>query len=281
MSSQLPLLLPAPALPLPADALPLPADALPLPADALPEVSVITPTYNRRKFIPALIEIYKSQTYPKQKMEWIVLDDGKDSVADLFEAAAQTLPNLRYIRSDTRLRIGAKRNRLNQEARGKIIVAMDDDDYYPPERVQTVVQAFKKHPRVELAGSSEMWLYYHDTRKVMIVGPYHPNHATNGTMAWRKSYAQTHRYDEHVTCGEEASFLEEYRHPMIQLDPRKTILVICHSDNTVDKFKMRKEHLSPGIRPTLQMREAPYTLRQCVSHPTLYSFYLRLSSASQ
>ena len=205
------------------------------------------------------------------------MDDGKDPVQDLFALVTHQLPNIRYIRSHDKLRIGAKRNLLNREARGSIIVAMDDDDYYPPERVQTVVQAFKKHPNVELAGSSEMWMYYHDTRKVMIAGPYHPNHATNGTMAWRKSYTETHQYNEHVTQGEEASFLEEYRHPMIQLDPMKTILVICHSDNTVDKFKMRKDHLAENIRPSLKMKEASYTLHQLVRDPLIRQFYLQLS----
>jgi len=244
---------------------------------AAPLVTVVTPTYNRRMFIPTLIEIYRSQTFPHHKMEWIILDDGKDSVEDLFEPLMRELPNIRYLRSYDKLRIGAKRNLLNREARGEIIVAMDDDDYYPPERVQTVVQAFKKHPSIDLAGSSEMWLYYHDTHKVMIAGPYHPHHATNGTMAWRKRYADKHRYDEYVTQGEEASFLEEYRHPMIQLDPQKTILVICHSDNTVDKFKMRKEHLSLDIRPDLRMRESEKTLAQLVPNPLIRQFYLQLS----
>lgn len=242
-----------------------------------PLVSVVTPTYNRRMFIPTLIEIYKNQTFPRHKMEWIILDDGKDPVEDLFESVVRELPNIRYIRSYDKLRIGAKRNLLNREARGEIIVAMDDDDYYPPERVQTVVQAFKKHPVVDIAGSSELWLYYHDTRKVMVAGPYHPNHATNGTMAWRKRYAETHQYDEHITQGEEASFLDGYRHPMIQLDPQKTILVICHSDNTVDKFKMRKEHLSSAIVPSLRMKESATTLVQLVRDPTIRQFYLQLS----
>lgn len=242
-----------------------------------PLVSVVTPTYNRRRFIPTLIEIYRNQTFPKSKMEWLILDDGKDAVEDLFEPIMREFPNIRYIRCYDKLRIGAKRNMLNREARGEIIVAMDDDDYYPPERVQTVVQAFKKNPMIELAGSSEMWLYYHDTRKVMAVGPYHPNHATNGTMAWRKSYVATHAYNEHVTQGEESSFLENYRHPMIQLDPRKTILVICHSDNTVDKFKMRKEHLSKEIRPSLQIKELHHTLQELVQDPVIRQFYLQLS----
>ena len=33
-----------------------------------------------------LIENFKAQTYPKQLIEWIVIDDGEDNVADLFES---------------------------------------------------------------------------------------------------------------------------------------------------------------------------------------------------
>ena len=57
----------------------------PVSAFGKPFVSVCTPTYNRRKFIPFLIKCYQSQTYPKQLMEWIVVDDGEDSVEDLFK----------------------------------------------------------------------------------------------------------------------------------------------------------------------------------------------------
>jgi glycosyltransferase involved in cell wall biosynthesis len=209
-----------------------------------PFVTVITPTYNRRRFIPALIECFLSQTYPKDRMEWIVLDDGTDSVQDLFDALAATkkVPNLRYIRHDgPKLLIGQKRNRLNAEAKGEIIVAMDDDDFYSSERVSHVVLRFAQQPKVELAGSSEIYMYYSDNQKIYKFGPYGPSHATNGTMAWRRSYALTHRYDETVTHAEERSFLDNYKHPMIQLDPFKVMLVISHSENTFDKRKMREE----------------------------------------
>ena len=130
------------------------------------EVSVVTPTYNRRMFIPTLIEIYRAQTFPKEKMEWVIIDDGRDKVEDLFTEASKTIPNIRYIRKDEKIRLGAKRNELNKLAKGDIIVAMDDDDYYPPDRVSSVVTAFKKNPKVELAGSSEMNLYYLDSKKI-------------------------------------------------------------------------------------------------------------------
>jgi len=230
-------------------------------------VTVVTPTYQRRAFIPTLIEIYRQQDFPKDQMEWLILDDGRDSVADLFQEAAQTLPNIRYHHLREKMRIGAKRNWLNQQARGDILVAMDDDDYYPPQRISSVVQAFDAQPTIDLAGSSEMNIYELHSKRIFTVGPYGPRHATNGTMAWRARYARTHRYDETVTKGEESSFLESYRHPMIQLDPKKTILVIAHTDNTVDKSALHDP------RQAMKPRRSTSTLSDWVTHPSLRAFY--------
>jgi hypothetical protein len=126
---------------------------------------------------------------------------------------------------------------------------MDDDDFYFPERVHAVVQAFKKNPKYELAGSSEIYMYYSDIKEIYKLGPYHPNHATNGTMAWRRSYASTHLYDEEVTHAEERSYLDNYKHPMLQLDPKKVMLVMSHTENTFDKKKMRDEP-NPFVKKT-------------------------------
>lgn len=214
-----------------------------------PFVSVITPTYNRRKFIPSLIQCFLSQTYRHDRMEWIVLDDGSDKVQDIFLEYIDKLPNLKYIYEDEKKNIGAKRNQLNKEAKGEIIVAMDDDDFYFPDRVHSAVMAFKRRPEIQLAGSSEIYMYYSDVQEIYKLGPYHANHATNGTMAWRKSYADTHEYDETVTHAEEKSFLENYKHPMIQLEPMKLMIVMSHSENTFDKKKLR-ESPNPFIKKT-------------------------------
>jgi len=240
------------------------------------EVSVVTPTYNRRKFIPTLIQIYKNQTYSKDKMEWIIIDDGRDKVEDLFIEAAKTIPNIRYMYMDEKMRIGAKRNLLNREATAPIIIAMDDDDYYPPCRVATVVEAFTKYPRVDLAGSSEMFMYYIDTKKIYSIGPYGPNHATNGTMAWRKRYSDVHLYDEYVTKAEEQSFLDHYKHQMIQLDPFKTILVTCHTENTCNKSMLREEHLSNSRHAKEKMKLINYSLHDIVKEANLLEFYALL-----
>ncbi len=233
----------------------------------LPFVSVITPTYNRKLFIPYLVQLYKQQTYPKTHMEWIVYDDGPESVESLFLSLTKDIANVRYIREEEKSTIGAKRNRLNKEAKGSIIVAMDDDDYYPPTRVEHVVKQFQKQPKVELAGASEVYMLHTDNKEMVRLGPYGPNHATNGTMAWRKQYADSHFYNEDVTHSEEVSFLEKYIHPMIQLDPLQTMLIISHKENTFSKGNFRADGKNPFVRKTT------YKPRDFIKDTSLREFY--------
>jgi glycosyltransferase involved in cell wall biosynthesis len=191
----------------------------------------------------------QQQTYPRDCLEWVIYDDGQEPIGDLLESAKDSLPKLNYIFSDEKMTIGEKRNRLNKEAKGDILIAMDDDDFYFPERVSAAVTALLKSPSVDLAGSSKIFMFFTDTKEIYSVGPYFHNHATNGTMAWTKTYANTRKYDELVAFAEEKSFLEDYKNPLIQLDPMKVMLVISHSDNTFDKTTLRNKE-NPLIKKT-------------------------------
>ena len=216
----------------------------------LPLVSIVTPTYNRRRFIPSLIKIVQQQTYPRDLLEWLIYDDGQEPIGDLIDAAKADLPKTRYIFSEDKMTLGEKRNKLNEEAQGEIIVAMDDDDFYFPERVSAAVTALQNAPAVDLAGSSKVFMYFTDTKDIYEIGPYFPKHATNGTMAWRKRYAMSRRYDETVAFAEEKSFLEDYKNSLIQLNPYKVMLVMSHSDNTFDKTQLRNKE-NPLFKKTV------------------------------
>ena len=214
-----------------------------------PLVSIVTPTYNRRRFIPSLIKMVQQQTYPRDRIEWIIYDDGQEPIGDLIEAARSSLPKTVYIFNEDKMTLGEKRNKLNQEAKGDIIVAMDDDDFYFPDRISAAVDALQKNLTVDLAGSSKVFMFFTDTKEIYTIGPYFKSHATNGTMAWRKRYAMSRRYDETVAFAEEKSFLEEYKNPLVQLDPMKVMLVMSHSDNTFDKTQLRNKE-NPLIKKT-------------------------------
>jgi glycosyltransferase involved in cell wall biosynthesis len=209
----------------------------------LPLVSICTPTFNRRPFINNIIQCYKNQTYPQVRMEWIIIDDGNDKVKDLFQAS--DIRTLRYFEYDQKMPLGQKRNIMHSHARGDIIVYMDDDDYYPPERVEHAVDMLTNNPQALCAGASEIYVYFKGMDKMIQCGPYGPNHATAGTFAFKKELLLQTKYEDHAAIAEERAFLKDYTIPFVQLDPLKTILVFSHEHNTFDKRKMFEQNQDP------------------------------------
>jgi glycosyltransferase involved in cell wall biosynthesis len=204
----------------------------------LPLVSVCTPTFNRRPFIPILFECFRNQTYPKSRIEWVIIDDGTDKIGDLVDAA--NIPQIKYFTVDKKMTLGAKRNMMHEKTRGSILVYMDDDDYYPPERISHAVETLMRNPQALCAGASEIYLYFKNIKSnlknpMYQFGPYGPNHATAATFAFRRDLLNLTRYDSAANVAEERAFLKEYTIPFAQLDPLKTILVFSHEHNSFDK----------------------------------------------
>ena len=202
----------------------------------LPLVSICTPTFNRRPFLPTTINCFLNQTYPRDRLEWIIVDDGTDKVEDVFIAA--NIPQVKYFRVDKKMTLGAKRNLTHSKCTGSIIVYMDDDDYYPPERISHAVETLQKNPTALCAGASEIYVFFKHINKMYQGGPYGPNHATAGTFAFRKELLSKTKYNETASLAEEREFLQNYTIPFVQLDPLKTILVFSHIHNTFDKKKL-------------------------------------------
>lgn len=202
----------------------------------MPMVSVCTPTFNRRPFIPIMFECFRNQDYPKSRIEWIIVDDGTDKIKDLVEAA--NIPQIKYIEVPNKMKLGEKRNYMHTFAKGSIIVYMDDDDYYPPERISHAVQKLSENKNALCAGSSEIYVYFKHIHKMYQAGPYGEKHATAGTFAFRRELLDITRYEDGASLAEERSFLKNYTIPFVQLDPMKSILVFSHDQNTFDKRKL-------------------------------------------
>ena len=234
-----------------------------------PFVSICTPTYNRRPFLPTMMECFYNQTYPRNRMEWIIVDDGTDSVEDVFKTA--NIPEVQYFRMAKKMTLGAKRNLMHMKCKGSIIVYMDDDDYYPPERVSHAVEVLQNNPTALCAGSSEIYIYFNHLRKMYQAGPYGANHATAGTFAFRKELLLQTKYNENASLAEEKEFLKNYTIPFVQLDPLKTILVFSHSQNTYDK----KELLSMPNNLFLESNKTIEMFIKFSSEEKIKTFFLR------
>jgi glycosyltransferase involved in cell wall biosynthesis len=205
----------------------------------LPFVSIVVPTRNRRLFAEQLVRNVLRQDYPPSRTELLVADDGEDPVEDVL----RRVPELRYLRLADPTPIGAKRNLLAREARGEIIVHMDDDDYYAPTRVSHAVAALQGSGAL-LAGASELHIYDVIAKSMRRAGPFRATHATAGTMAYCREYLHSHAFDEAARAQEEPAFTEGFSAPMVQLQARLTMVCIAHSGNT-----FAKDSAAAGISP--------------------------------
>lgn len=229
-----------------------------------PKVSVCTPTFNRRPFIPFMIKCFENQTYPKDKIEWIIVDDGTDPIEDLVKS----VPQVKYFYVDKKMTLGKKRNYMHSKCSGDIIIYMDDDDYYPPERISHAVETLVKNPTYLIAGSSLLAIYYKHIDKMYEFGPYATNHSTAATFAFRKELLKQTKYDEDAEFAEEKKFLKNYTIPLIQLDIKKSILVISHDHNTYNKKNMLDNLQNNKGNPSNLLVE------DFIKDPELKQFYL-------
>ena len=231
----------------------------------LPMVSICTPTFNRRPFIPYMIQCFEHQTYPKERIEWIIVDDGTDSIRDLVEH----IPQVKYFYYEEHMVLGKKRNLMHSKCVGDILIYMDDDDYYPPQRIEHAVEVLNANPSCLIAGSSEMHIYYDKRQQIYQCGPYRDNHATAATFAFRKELLIQTSYNEDSVLAEEKHFLKNYTIPMVQLDTQKTILVFSHSHNSLNKEKLLEHPEMSRIIPSR------FKIDDFITDTVLKDFYVK------
>ena len=110
-----------------------------------PLVSVVINTYNYADFIERSIESALEQTYPQNKIEIIVVDDG--STDDTSKKIKKYGDKIKYIYKNN----GGQASAFNtafKNINGKYIVLLDADDCCMPKRVETIVMEFEKYPDV-------------------------------------------------------------------------------------------------------------------------------------
>lgn len=204
-----------------------------------PYVSIICVTYNRRIFIPFLLKCVNNQTYSHKQMELIVVDDGEDSVIDLFskDNISEYDFNIKYYRLSSKVTLGEKRNYANTliNRMTKYITYFDDDDYHFPDRISHSVETLQNNTSYLCAGCTVLYVYYPGIKRLFQFGPYMKNHATAGTFFFDVDLLKMTKFNNNSWVAEESFFLKNYTIPIIQLNPLKTILVVSHTHNTVGK----------------------------------------------
>ena len=103
-------------------------------------VSVILPLYNEEKYIKNCIDSLISQTYPKDKMEWILVDgNSTDRTVEIINDYIKTGDYPIVLLHNQKKKTPYALNMAIGEAKGKYIIRLDAHSYFYPDYIEKCV----------------------------------------------------------------------------------------------------------------------------------------------
>ena len=193
------------------------------PAGAItePTVSVVIPYFEMDAYVEATLESVAAQTYPRERIEIVVVNDGS------FRPADASLERLAERRGATIVQqpnsgLGAARNLGVAVSTGDYVLPLDPDNVLEPGFVARCVELLEADPDVAYATS---WLHYIDERG----GPWkgtdeglrpignssrfveRHNVAGDATALFRRSLLERHPYSLDVAGFEDWALYRELR----------------------------------------------------------------------
>jgi hypothetical protein len=203
-----------------------------VPDEQLPMLSVCTPTGNRRHLFALALRNFQTFIYPRDKLEWIILDDGDQDISDIIPRDDRI--HYYFIgKGKTRLPIGEKRNRMVELAKGEIIAMMDDDDFYSTQSLLSRAKTLLKYRSqgVRCVGSCEVASY--DLRKgYCAICSNGSEYFTESSLAFTREFWEERGFRPTDTEGEYRYFLE-YRQAQLRDIPFQFVTVaLTHGSNT-------------------------------------------------
>ena len=116
-----------------------------------PLVSIIIVNLNGRRLLPACLDALLSQTYPSEKSEIILVDNGSrdDSVA----VVRQNYPEVQVIEAEENLGFAGGNNLGAEAAHGQYLAFINNDAVADPEWLHMAMSAFKRFPDIACVAS--------------------------------------------------------------------------------------------------------------------------------
>ena len=221
-----------------------------------PPISVITLLYNRRKFFDLACHSMMIQDYPKDKIEWIIVEDSDDLTEDASDrvmavASAAAPLRIEYIPLKKKTAIGAKRNLAVQKATADIVLMMDDDDHYPETSFRRRVAWLTKHPWAPEAVAATTIACYDLVKGVSAVNvpPFAlplSQRISEATLTFKKSWWEAKGFPEDIQIGEGEGFLAGRESEVLEIPPQQIIVAFSHGKNASSRRVPSGADIKPG-----------------------------------
>ena len=204
-----------------------------------PSISVLTLTYNRRNFIELAFLNLLVTDYPKNKIQWVIVEDSDDpslTALDKIKQFEERQPGIEitYVPMTKKRSIGYKRNKAVQAAKHDICVNMDDDDVYPETSFRRRVSWLLAYPEVKVAGCTMIAMY--DLQHGISAVNTPPwalkqcERVSEASFCFWKSYALEHPFPDQQQSEGEAFVPEDER--FMEIPPQQVLVALNHGKNT-------------------------------------------------
>ena len=202
-------------------------------------ISIVTPTYHRQKLFDIALHNLLLTDYPKDKIEWVIVEDGTDPALSAREKIISfqlqhPMISIKYIPIEGHMSVGEKRNIGVQHTSHEIVLFMDDDDHYPQTSFRRRVAWLLCNDKKKIACCTTLPLYHliYGTSAVN-VPPYHlplSQRISEATLTFHKS-AWRERPFPAVSLSEGESWIEGREQEVIEYPCQQIIISFSHHGN--------------------------------------------------
>ena len=208
--------------------------------DDLPFISIITPTKDRKFIFKLAIYNFLNANYPKEKLEWIIVNNGTEDLTDILPDDKR----INYITVEpNKYSLGELRNICIENCKHDYIVYMDDDDYYHVNSYRARIQCLLKYKNqgIECVGCDDIG-FFNVMNGESTIGNNEHNYLGEASMAHTKQFWLERKYGKDK-IGEYKHFLLYRQHQILNIPYEFIMIAINHNVNTTGLNRFKKKEM--------------------------------------
>lgn len=208
-----------------------------IPDKDLIDITILTPTANRRHLFSLPIRNFLNFNYPKEKLNWIILDNGEKGIQDIVPRNKKII--YEYINPNIKkLNISQMRNRLVEMSNTDIVMFMDDDDYYPPESIIARTKCLLKYKKkgINCVGCRD-FASYDLINGICALCSNGADYLCESSLTFYKNFWLERKFNENNKTNEARYFLEGRQHQIRSIPFQYITLAFTHNSNTTGNVR--------------------------------------------
>ena len=213
----------------------------------LEDITILTPTADRRDLFALAIRNYLSFHYPNRQIYWVILDNGKESIKEIVPRNKKV--SYHYIDPgiEGKWGVAKMRNWLVEQSKTSLVAFMDDDDYYPPESLLARAKCLIKYETdgIQCVGCRDYASYDLITGTAALCSN-GADYLSEASLCFRKSFWERRPFREKDTRNEARYYLEARQSQLRSIPFQYVTIAFTHHTNTtgnVRSLDFRRKYL--------------------------------------